>query len=82
MMVSKIITNMVMIFIIAALSLDKAGYDNDSCNDKNDKFKLFYKYLHLGRFPPVVHRPFENNSVLDNRPSLLIPPATSKACLK
>ena len=65
MMVSTIITNMVMIFVMAAILLHIADYDNDSCNDRNDKFKSFYKYFHLGRFPPVVHLPFENNSVLD-----------------
>ena len=55
------------------------------CNDKEDKFKWFYKYFHLGRFPPVFHRLFEgkNSSVLDNRAlPLPKPPATSKACLK
>ena len=72
---------MVMIFIITAILSHKADYDSDSCNDNDDNFKLFYKYFHLGRFPPVVHLPFENNSVLDNR-ALLQPPATSKACLK
>ena len=75
MMVSTIITNMAMIFIIAAISSHRTDYDNDSCNDNDDRFKLFYKYFHrfklfykyfhLGRFPPVVHLPFENNSVLD-----------------
>ena len=69
-MVSTIITNMVMIFIIAAISLHKADYDNESCNDNDHKFKLFYKYFHLGRFSPVVHLPFKNNSVLDKPPLL------------
>ena len=65
MVVSTIITNMVMIFIIAPISSHKSDYDNDSCNDNNDTFSLADQYFHLGRFPPVVHLPFENNSVLD-----------------
>ena len=66
MMVSTIITNMAIIFIIAAISLHRTDYDNDSCNDNDDRFKSFFKYFHLGRFSLVVHLPFENNSVLDN----------------
>ena len=54
------------------------------CNDNEDKFKLFDKYFHLGRLPPVVHALLEGkkSSVLDNRPELPRPPATIKACLK
>ena len=70
MMVSTIITNIVMIFIIAAILSFKADYNYDSCNDNVDKFKLFDQYFHLGRFPPVVHLPFENNSVLARKSPL------------
>ena len=69
------------------LSLKNDNKNNDSCNDINDyELKWFDKYFHLGRFPPGVHLPLENVSVLANLSLLNLPPseppATSKACLK
>ena len=60
----------------------KADYNNDSCNHNDDELKRFDKYFHLGRFPPVVHFPFENNSVVGIYQLPLLPPTASKACLK
>ena len=74
-------TNIFKVFIILALLLFKANYNDDSCNDNDDEFKWFDKYFHLGRFPPADHLPSVKISVLVNL-ALFQPPATSKACLK